>query len=316
MTTTIADGRQSTRASAERDELAGRIRRATPGEGCTCVAANLDLYRYASASDPHFGMSRSAFCVIAQGGKQVLLGAERFRYDPNHYLISTMGLPTVSHVDVATPDEPYLGVRLTLDPAVVTSVIVESGRLDPEPGGGGVLARSVSAIAVSTLDAELLNATLRLVRLAESPREYAMLAPLVVREIVYRLLVGEQGDRLRHVATLGGQAHRMARAVRRLRDDYDKPLRIEAIAREVDMSPSGFHAHFKAVTAMSPLQFQKQLRLQEARRLMLTERLDAAGAGYRVGYDDPAYFSREYKRHFGEPPMRDVERLRGGATAM
>jgi AraC-like DNA-binding protein len=174
---------------------------------------------------------------------------------------------------------------------------------------------SVKAIDVSPLDPSLLDATVRLVRLLDSPREYRVLAPLVTREIVYRLLMGEQGGRLRHVAILGGQVHRIARAVERLRNDYDKPLRIDGLARELGMSVSGFHHHFKGVTAMSPLQFQKQLRLQEARRLMLGEDLDAASAGFRVGYEDASQFSREYKRLFGEPPMRDVERLREATRA-
>ncbi|HUB24912.1 MAG TPA: helix-turn-helix domain-containing protein, partial [Tepidisphaeraceae bacterium] len=142
------------------------------------------------------------------------------------------------------------------------------------------------------------------------PAEYQALSPLVVREIIYRLLTGAQGNRMRHLATVGGHAHRMVRAVEKLRENFDKPLRIEMIARELGMSTSGFHAHFKAVTAMSPLQFQKQLRLQEARRLMLSENFDAAQAGYRVGYDDASHFSREYKRHFGQSPIRDVDRLR------
>jgi AraC-like DNA-binding protein len=154
----------------------------------------------------------------------------------------------------------------------------------------------------------------RLVRLIDKPGEYRALAPLVVREIVYRLLAGPQAGRMRHLATDGGHAHRMIRAVKKLRENFDKPLRIEWVAKELGMSVSGFHAHFKAVTNMSPLQFQKQLRLQEARRLMLGEHLDAAEAGYRVGYEDPAYFSRDYKRHFGEPPMRDVGRLRDAAV--
>jgi AraC-like DNA-binding protein len=173
---------------------------------------------------------------------------------------------------------------------------------------------NVKAVDVSALDAELLDATLRLVRLIERPGEYRVLGPLVVREIVYRLLTGAQGNRMRHLATFGGHAHRMVRAVGKLRENFDKPLRIEDMARELGMSVSGFHAHFRAVTTMSPLQFQKQLRLQEARRLMLRERLDAAEAGYRVGYEDASHFSREYKRQFGEPPARDVERLRESAA--
>jgi AraC-like DNA-binding protein len=173
----------------------------------------------------------------------------------------------------------------------------------------------VNGVGVSPLDADLLDATVRLARLIDRPGEYRVLAPLVVREIVYRLLTGAQCSRMRRLATFGGQAHRMVRAVEKLRDKFDKPLRIEAVARELGMSVSGFHAHFRAVTAMSPLQFQKHLRLQEARRLMLSENLDAGEAGYRVGYDDQSHFSRDYKRHFGEPPMRNVERLRALATA-
>ena len=165
------------------------------------------------------------------------------------------------------------------------------------------------------LQAGLLDAVVRLVRLVDSPTEARMLMPLVMREIVYLLLVGAQGDRLQHLTVSGGTTTRIARAVERLRNDYDKPLRIESLARELGMSASGFHAQFRAVTAMSPLQFQKQIRLQEARRLMIGEDLDAARAGYRVGYDDASHFTREYKRLFGEPPMRDVHRLRTVATA-
>ena len=187
--------------------------------------------------------------------------------------------------------------------------MVESGIVQGRGDG------SVRAVDVSPLDADLLDACVRLMRLVERPGEYRALAPLVVREIVYRLLAGAQGGRMRHLATFGGQAHRIVRAVEKLREKFDKPLRIERVAKELGMSTSGFHAHFKAVTAMSPLQFQKTVRLQEARRLMLSEHLDAAEAGYRVGYEDPAYFSRDYKRHFGEPPVRDVERLRELATS-
>ena len=171
------------------------------------------------------------------------------------------------------------------------------------------------AFDVSPLDAGLLDAVVRLVRLLDSPAEEArFLRPLVTREIVFRLLKGEQSGRLRQIAVLGGHAHRIAGALERLREDFDRPLRIEDVARESGMSVSGFHHHFKAVTAMSPLQFQKRVRLQEARRLMLGENLDAASAGHRVGYGDASHFTREYKRLFGAPPVRDVERLREAAT--
>jgi AraC-like DNA-binding protein len=166
------------------------------------------------------------------------------------------------------------------------------------------------AIDVSPLDGHLLDAFVRLVRLLDSPAEASILLPLITREIIYRLLMGEQGARLRHIAILGGYTPHIARAVERLRQDFDQPLRIEQMARELGMSVSGFHHHFKAVTAMSPLQFQKRLRLQEARRLMLGEDLDAASAAYRVGYQDASHFNREYKSLFGVSPMRDVQRLR------
>ncbi len=211
----------------------------------------------------------------------------------------------------ASAERPYLSFRLVLDPSVVTSVMAESGIAHPRGDSA-----SVKAVDVSPLDADLLDATLRLVRLIDAPRDYFALAPLVIREIVYRLLMGAQADRMRHLATFGGTAHRMARAVEKLRKNLDKPIRIQDLARELSMSVSGFHAHFKAVTAMSPLQFQKQLRLQEARRLMLDEDLDAAQAGFRVGYDDASHFSREYKRHFGEPPIRNIERMRELAPAV
>jgi AraC-like DNA-binding protein len=237
------------------------------------------------------------------------LGDDRYRYDPAHYLIATATLPVAVQITEASEERPYLGLVLEFDPTLVGSVMVEAGH--PAPRGHA----AVTAMDVSPLDAGLLDAVLRLARLLDSPAEEArFLAPLVTREIVYRLLKGEQGGRLRHTAALGGHTHRIVEAIERLRKDFDRPLRVEAIARELGMSVSGFHHHFKAVTAMSPLQFQKQVRLQEARRLMLGEDLDAASAGYRVGYGDASHFTREYKRLFGAPPARDVERLREAAA--
>jgi transcriptional regulator GlxA family with amidase domain len=167
---------------------------------------------------------------------------------------------------------------------------------------------------VNSLDADLLDAVVRLVRLIENPTEATVLVPLVKREIVYRLLMGEQGERLRHIAILDGYTPPIAKVIERLHTDLAQPIRIENIARELGMSVSGFHHHFKSVTAMSPLQFQKRLRLQEARRLMLGEGLDAASAGYRVGYHNASHFNRDYKNMFGLPPMRDLGRLRGDIT--
>jgi AraC-like DNA-binding protein len=214
-------------------------------------------------------------------------------------------LPISSRVREASPDKPFLGFVLTLDPVMVGSVMVEAGK--PAPRGRSEL----TAIDVSAVDAGLFDAALRLVRLIDTPDDARFLGPLLRREIVYRLLMGEQGDRVRQITTLGGESNRISAAIDRLRADFDKPMRVDTLAQDLGMSVSGFHHHFKQVTAMSPLQFQKQLRLQEARRLMLSEDCDATTAGYRVGYDDASHFNREYKRLFGEPPLRDVARLRG-----
>jgi AraC-like DNA-binding protein len=214
-------------------------------------------------------------------------------------------LPITSQIIEASKERPYLCFRLDLDPILIGSVMTELGyTAPPNPS-------DVKAINVSPLDADLLDAVVRLVRLIEDPAEAQFLAPLVKREIVYRLLMGNQGDRLRHIAVLSGYSPPIASAIERLRKDFDRPLRIDTMAREVGMSVSGFHHHFKAVTATSPLQFQKRLRLQEARRLMLGDGLDAASAASRVGYHNAAHFNREYKSLYGLPPMRDMERLRG-----
>lgn len=296
--------RDAQRMQANREELAERIMRATPSEGVVEPLAGLHLGRVSHPREPNHHVQEPSFCVIAQGSKEVLLGENRYRYDPLHYLLSTVGLPSVSRVLEASPAQPYLSFRLELDPALVGALMVEAS--DSLPNGQA----DVRAMAVSALDANLLDAVLRLVRLLDTPAEAPILMPLIAREIVYRLLTGAQGGRLRHLAARGGYTPHIARAIERLRQDFDQPIRIEDIARDLGMSVSGFHHHFKAVTALSPLQFQKQLRLQEARRLMLGEDLDAASAAYRVGYHDAAYFNREYKNYFGIPPMRDVQRLR------
>jgi len=181
--------------------------------------------------------------------------------------------------------------------------MVEAGHVLPRRHG------AARAINVSPLDAGLLDAVVRLVRLLDTPAEATFLLPLIKREIVFWLLKSEQSDRLRYIVLHGDHAHRIGRAIERLHSEFDQPLRIDDMAQELGMSASSFHHHFKAVTAMSPLQFQKQLRLREARRLMLGEGLNAASAGYRVGYNDASHFNREYKSVFGLPPLRDVERL-------
>ncbi len=304
-----AEQQEAVRMAALRDELVKRIGRAFDADGTIEPFKGLHLNRASHSAGLVHSVTHPAFCVIAQGSKEIQIGAERYRYDPHRYLITTLGLPAMSHLVEATAEKPYLSLRLDLDTTLVASVMLEAGMPAPRDTGA-----PVRAINVSWLDVALMDAAVRLVRLLESsPDEARVLLPLVSREIVFRLLAGEQGARLRQIAVLGGHTERIARAIQRLRTDFDQPLRVDTLAREVGMSPSGFHEHFKSVTAMSPLQFQKHLRLQEARRLMLGEDLDASSAAFRVGYEDTSHFSREYKRQFGAPPIRDVARLRAGA---
>lgn len=301
--------RQTVMHHAYREELVERIGRAVREDGVEEPLSGLHLARSSVSLQPIHSVVEPSICVIAQGSKEVLLGESRYHYDPAHYLLTTVALPRVSQVLSASKEQPYLSLRLELDPSLVSSVAVEADYIWLKQQA------AVSAITVSLLDDHLLEAFVRLVRLVDSPAHARVLGPLITREILYWLLIGEQGSRLRHLALQGGYTPDIIQAVKRLRQHFDQPLRIEELAQHLGMSVSGFHHHFKAVTALSPLQFQKQLRLQEARRLMLSEDLDATSAAYRVGYQDAAYFNREYKSLFGVPPMRDVQRLRGETLA-
>lgn len=291
------------------EELIERMAAAVPTDGTTEAFPGFRLSRASSATEAVQAVYEPSFCFVAQGSKKALLGGEIFRYDRRHYLIFTVDLPVTFQVEEASEEKPYFGFRLGLDPALVASVLMESDIQIKKRDA------SAKAINVSTVDADLLDAVVRLVRLVEKPAERKVLAPLIIREIVYRLLIGGQGARLSHILAAGGDTRRISKAIGHLREHFDEQLKMEEIARELGMSVSGFHHHFKSVTSMSPLQFQKHLRLQEARRLMLGEEMDAASAGFRVGYQDPSHFSREYKRHFGAPPQGDISSLRSRLEA-
>jgi AraC-like DNA-binding protein len=302
--------RETMLRQAYREELVERIERAVRKDGVEEPLPGLHLARCSVPLQPVHSVVEPSICVIAQGSKEVLLGESRYRYDPSRYLLTTLALPRVSQVLSASKEHPYLSLRLELAPSLMSSVAIEADYAWTKQQ------TTVSAITVSLLDGNLLEAFVRLVRLVDSPLHARVLQPLITREILYWLLMGEQGSRLRHLALQGGYTPDIVQAVKRLRQHFDQPLRIEELARDLGMSVSGFHHHFKAVTALSPLQFQKQLRLQEARHLMLSEDLDVASAAYRVGYQDAAYFNREYKSLFGIPPLRDVQRLRGETLAL
>lgn len=291
-----------------RRDLVTLLERFTDGDGAHQTAFGpLVIFRSSSPTEPIHAVYEPALCVVAQGSKQVVLGGERFGYDPAHFLLVSVDLPIIGQVTVATPEMPYLGLRLDIDPGQVGELLVELDSVTPTTGESG------RGLSVSRLDPDLLDAVVRLVRLLETPNHLRVLAPPIVREILYRLLIGEQGSRLRHLALGNSRTQRVGRAIDWLKRNYAEPLRIDYLASFVNMSPSSLHHHFKSVTAMSPLQYQKRLRLQEARRLMVAEDVDAASAGYRVGYESPSQFSREYRRLFGEPPHRDISRLRHAA---
>jgi AraC-like DNA-binding protein len=226
-------------------------------------------------------------------------------YDAERFLVTSVDLPVVAQILEASDDKPYLGLTLELDLRMIAQLIL--GLELPSAGSR----QSGLGVAVSKVTPPLLEAFQRLIDLLGQPQDIPALSPLIKQEIFYRLLVGEQGPRLRRIASTESQSYRIARAVDWIRDNFDQPFRVEVLASRAGLSTSAFHNHFRSLTAMSPLQFQKKMRLSEARRLMFAEHMDAATAAYEVGYESPSQFSREYSRLFGAPPMRDVRtRLR------
>jgi AraC-like DNA-binding protein len=263
----------------------------------------LVLARFSEPTEPKSGMYEPSICLVVQGAKRALLGDEEYIYDANRYLITSVDLPVVVHVVEASRESPLLGLVLKVDLQVVAQMMVDSSL------NGARAQQTGRGMAVSEISPQLLGAFQRLVDLLDQPEDIAVLAPLIHKEVIYRILMGEQGPRLRQIASTGSHGHRIARAIDWLRENYAQQLKIESLAKNIGMSVSAFHHHFRAVTAMSPLQYQKKMRLLEARRLMLAKKLDATSAAIQVGYESPSQFSREYSRQFGAPPLRDIKRM-------
>ena len=284
--------------------LAQRIARWTEGRNRLDTPIHgLSLHRWETPTDPTSYMLPPSVCLIGQGRKRLVLGEETYVYDAHRFLVTSVDLPVVAQIIEASGETPYLGLTLELDLRLIAQLML---------GQGGAPARSSepqSGIAVSEVGAPLLDATNRLLDLLAQPEDIPALAPLIKQEIFYRLLVGEQGARLRQIAMVGHHGYRISRAIDWLKANYSRPVKVEELAGKAGLSPSAFHAHFRAMTAMSPLQYQKRMRLNEARRLMLTEHVDASRAAFSVGYESPSQFSREYRRQFGAPPMRDIRNL-------
>lgn len=271
--------------------------RETPIEGLFLTLAE-------APAGPIHTVYRPSFCAVLQGAKTSMLADRAFRYDAGKCLIASMEVPIRAEITHATPEAPYLAFSLTLDPAVIAELLLDVTEAPPAP-----------ALAVHALDPDLIDPLTRLMRLCQRPSEVAMLAPLIRREITWRLLQGPMGPQLCQIGLAGSPMARIGRAIASIRESFTDQLRIAPLAEIAGMSPATFHRHFKAVTAMTPVQYQKLIRLQEARRLLLADGADVAGVGYAIGYESPSQFSREYRRLFGAPPGRDGQAIRRGLAS-
>jgi AraC-like DNA-binding protein len=307
----LATSKEPSAVAELRADLARKIaaHARTAGEHATAITG-LTLYRRTDTTPCYPATYEPSFNVFVQGQKRITLGGTTYLCDGSTFLLSSLDLPVVSQILQASEAVPLLSMLLKLDLAAVREIL---NHAEFQSQNGSSEARGI-AIGKTTVD--LLKPCSRLLDLLDAPEDIPFLSSLIQREIVYRLLRGPQGARLRAIATLGDQSHRTAKAVAWLRDNYRKPLRLEELAEVAQMGMSTLHHHFRALTAMSPLQYQKQLRLVAARERMLIEGLDAASAAFEVGYESPSQFNREYKRFFGQPPMRDVKTRRFSESSM
>jgi AraC-like DNA-binding protein len=259
-------------------------------------------------SEATVGRYAALVCLVLQGEKKVWSGRRVFRYNPDNFLVSCVDVPATFQVTKASPQEPYVGLTLELQPSLIYQILHDSpiAKMREEDLRGGFFVERVTT--------ELGDAFVRLMRSIQDENEVKILAPSIVREIHYRLMNSRYGMKIRQLGVVGSRSQVIGKVVDHLQKNYPAPLRVADLARMANMSPSAFHLHFRQITNMSPLQYQKLIRLQEARRLLSVEAVDAASVAFKVGYESPSQFSREYKRAFGEPPVRDMERLQRSAA--
>ena len=301
------DDPNASRLSHLLTELAKRISNSLCDSGeRTTEVPGLRLYRRTAPTVPNPSTYEPSLLVIAQGRIRVDLGKASYVFGRSRFLLTSLELPAVSQVITASEESPYLAFFLKLDMSTVRDILNTEEVRTTEKSSGAC------AMAIGKTTVDLVNACSRMMDVLDAPRDISFFGKLIQREIVYRLLQGSLGARLRAIATFETKCHRTAKAVAWLRSNYEKPLRVEHLATIAGMSRSTLHLHFRALTAMSPLQFQKQLRLHAARQRMLTSQLDAATAAFEVGYESPSQFNREYRRFFGQPPIRDINALRDG----
>jgi AraC-like DNA-binding protein len=287
------------------EQLKTQLSSHMPADGVKeCIIPELYLYRTEVTTDVTPVVYDPSLCIMLQGEKEVYLNNDKLVYDPLSYLLVPVTVPVSGKVTKASVNKPYLALKMTIDLKKLADLVIDLG---------GRVKRSkdqVKAMSVGRVDEALLSAVSRMVQLLDKPSDIPVLYPLLKREILYRLLLGDLGSQLRDFMLLDSQGHRISKVIEILRKKFNEPLRIKDLADEVHLSESALFQAFKAVTAMSPLQYQKKLRLNEARRIMLHEGIEAATASYKVGYESPSQFSREYSRLFGAPPKADIERVR------
>ncbi|MEG7280975.1 AraC family transcriptional regulator [Bacillus sp. 0909A] len=295
----------SVQISQQQTELAELMKRYSRQDGVhETDIPSLFFVRESHVAQPVYGVYKPSFCVIIQGEKEVLLSKERFRYSSADYLVASVNLPVTGQVINASTAAPYLALKLEFTPSQVLEVLSDSDiQARPEKS-------AKRAMFVSKIEPSLLDAVVRLASLLDNPRDIPVLAPIFTKEILYRVLQGPHGGVLEQIAIEGSYTYRIKDVIEHIMKNYNRTFRVEELADIANMSVSSLHRHFKSITAMSPIQFQKQLRLQEARRLLLTNSTDAADAAFRVGYESPSQFSREYSRMFGFAPREDIKRLR------
>lgn len=295
----------SERIYEQQGELAKLIERYSGRDGVHATAIpSLFFTRRSNVTGSNFGVYNPSFCMVVQGVKEVLLAQERFRYGPADYLVASVDLPVTGQVMEASSQVPYLSLKLEFTPSQILEISSDSdNQVGPKEN-------AKRGMFVSRMELSLLDAVIRLARLLDNPKDIPVLAPLITKEILYRVLQGQHGVTLKQIAIDGSSTKRIRDVIKHIMNNYDRSFRIEELAEIANMSVSSLHRHFKEVTAMSPIQFQKQLRLQEARRLLLSESTDAADVAFRVGYESPSQFSREYSRMFGFSPIQDIKRLK------
>lgn len=294
-----------------RIEVCDKITRLTGGQKVMDTPiAGLGLRRWTAPTEPASYINEPSVCLSVQGAKRVLLGDETYIYNAQNYLITSIDVPVVANIIEASEEKPYLAIVYKLDLKMVSEMLADNDIPVSDAR------QSARGMAVSRVSGPLLNAFSRMIDLLDEPESIPVIAPLIHKEILFRLLKGEQGRRIRQIAMGTTHNYQVSKAIKWLKENFDQPLKVDDLASHASMSTSSLHQHFRMLTSMSPLQYQKWLRLHEARRLMLAESMDAANAAFQVGYESPSHFSREYKRLFGNPPLRDIKQMNEQAAGL